>query len=298
MDDVAASFDAYWNSGSAYAADRILPPPSGPAIAQAAQQARATALGAGYQQAIEENTLARRIAAKTIDLEWGAAELYVDDPSKGLGLASDDQIVVERLFALAEEVKHSLDLVSAYFIPGPRGAEVLERLARNGVRVRILTNSLDATDVMPVHAAYMGYRKGLVDGGVMLYELKAMRAERLERSLPDILAGSASGLHAKVFGFDGTRVFIGSYNLDPRSARLNTEMGLLVESPSIAATLAAQLDDAAFAYRVETGGSGDLIWVERVADGGERTFDADPNTSLVQRALARIVSWLPVEWML
>ncbi|MGI1664233.1 phospholipase D family protein [Palleronia sp. KMU-117] len=298
VEEVAASFDAYWNSGSAYAADRILAPASQDGIAAAAAEARTTALGVGYQKAIEDNALARRIEARDVPLEWGQATLYVDDPSKGLGLATDDQIVVEKLIALAEESKSSMDLVSAYFIPGPRGAEVLERLARNGIRIRILTNSLDATDVMPVHAAYMGYREGLIDSGVELFEQKAMREEHLERSLPEMLAGSASGLHAKVFGFDGTRIFIGSYNLDPRSARLNTEMGLLVESPSIAASLSAQLDNPTFAYRVERGEDGSLVWVEQTADGNDRRYDVDPETGAFKRGMAKVVSWLPVEWML
>tara|TARA_R110002020_G_scaffold134530_22_gene300422 strand:- start:1406 stop:2044 length:639 start_codon:yes stop_codon:yes gene_type:complete len=210
----------------------------------------------------------------------------------------DDRLVVEKLIALAGATRSSLDLVSAYFIPGSRGAEVLENLARDGVRVRVLTNSLDATDVMPVHAGYMKYRPGLVASGVELLELRAMREERIDRSLPEILAGSASGLHAKVFGFDGTRVFIGSYNLDPRSARLNTEMGVLVDSPAMAASLSAQLDMPTFAYRVEAGEDGTLIWIETSADGTTRTYDADPNTTAIQRVLARIVGWLPVEWML
>lgn len=298
VEDVAASFDAFWNSKSAYAAERVLAPSPGPAIARAAAEARASAMGAGYQKAIEDNALARRLKARDVPLEWGQATLFVDDPSKGLGAARDDQIVVEKLFALAEETETSLDLMSAYFIPGPRGAEVPERLARRGVRTRILTNSLDATDVLPVHAAYMRYRKGLIASGVELYELKSTREEQLDRSLPEILAGSASGLHAKVFGFDGTRIFIGSYNLDPRSARLNTEMGILVESPSIAATLAGQLDEPAFAYRVEARGDGALAWIEDLGGGNARRYDVEPQTTVWKRSMARLISWLPVEWML
>lgn len=298
VNSIAASFDAYWNSGSAYAANRILASATGEEIAKAAEEARATALGVGYQRAIEENALARRLQARNVPLEWGLGKLLVDDPSKGLGHATDDQIVVEKLLAVAAECKTSLDLVSAYFIPGPRGAELLQKLARTGVRTRILTNSLDATDVMPVHAAYMGYRKGLIKSGVELFELKAMREEHVERSLPEMLAGSASGLHAKVFAFDGLRVFIGSYNLDPRSARLNTEMGLLIESPSIAKRLSEQLDNPIFAYRVQTDESDALVWFENSVDGKILRYVFDPKSSFVKRATARLVSRLPLEWML
>lgn len=298
VEDVSASFADYWNSGSAYDAKGILAPAAEPQLELAASLARASALGAGYQKAIEENSLAQRIEARDLKFEWGEAQLYVDDPTKGLGLAGDDEIVVEKLFALAAGVEQTMDLVSAYFIPGPRGAEVLESMARNGVRVRILTNSLEATDVMPVHSAYMNYREGLIDSGVELFELRAMREEHVDRSLPEILAGSASGLHAKVFGFDGRRAFIGSYNLDPRSARLNTEMGILVESPTIAASLEEALDAPDFAYSVQRNENGDLTWIERVGDASPRTFSSEPNTTAIQRGIARFTGWLPIEWML
>ena len=144
----------------------------------------------------------------------------------------------------------------------------------------------------------MGYREGLLDAGVELLELEALPERRRDRSLPEILAGSASGLHAKVFAFDGQRVLIGSYNLDPRSARLNTEMGLLIESPSIARALSAELERPAFAYRVEMTENGNLIWIEDSADGQTTTHRVEPETSGFQRALARFVGWLPVEWML
>lgn len=296
VDDVAASFDAYWNSASAYAAAAILAPAGAPRIAVEAEAARSSARGAGYQQAIEDNELARRLEARDVTFEWGDATLYVDAPTKGLG-GSEDDLVVEKLFALADGVETSLDLVSAYFIPGARGAEVLEDLARRGVRVRVLTNSLDATDVVPVHAAYSKYREALVASGVRLFEFRSMRQDRVDRSLPELLAGSASGLHAKVFGFDGSQAFIGSYNLDPRSARLNTEMGLLIDSPSIAADLAATLDRPSFAYTVESDGAG-LLWTETLADGSTVRYRGEPKAGALRRATAAGLRWLPIEWML
>lgn len=298
VDEVTDAFDTYWNSGSSYDAALFLTPPEHKRIRSLAEAARQTAAGAGYQKAIAENELADRIAAHDLKFEWSEVTLFVDDPAKGLGKVASDDLIVERLFELASESQVSLDLVSAYFIPGERGAETLENLARSGVKVRVLTNSLDATDVMPVHAAYMRYRRDLLESGVELLELRALREEHRNRSLPEILAGSASGLHAKVFGLDGKRVFIGSYNLDPRSARLNTEMGLLIESPAIAATLASQMEKPDFAYRVDITDNGDLKWTEKGADGSEKTYDADPETSAFQRGLTTVVRWLPIEWML
>ncbi|NDR56157.1 phospholipase D family protein [Aliiruegeria sabulilitoris] len=298
VDEVSDSFDAYWNSDSVYDAELFLEPSEEERIEALAEAARQSAAGAGYQKAVLENELIDRLAARELPFEWSEVTLFVDDPAKGLGQVESGELMVERLIDFAKASKSSLDLVSAYFIPGDRGAEILEGLARSGVTVRVLTNSLDATDVMPVHAAYMGYRDGLLESGVELLELRALRKEHRERSLPELLAGSASGLHAKMFGSDGKRAFIGSYNLDPRSARLNTEMGLLIESPTIAATLAAQLDNTDSTYRVERTDNGDLVWIEEDNDGTSTTHSVEPETNGFQRALTSVVRWLPVEWML
>ena len=301
VEDVSDAFDAYWNSGSAYAAERVIGEdvPDDPQIASLAATARDSETGRDYQKAVHDTDLAQRIAARDLPFEWGAATLFVDDPIKGLGLATDEQIIVDKLIAAAEESERSLDLVSAYFIPGENGTEVLTRLAISGVAVRVLTNALDATDVLPVHSAYARYRGRLVDGGVDVYELRAMREDRPERSLPEYLAGSASGLHAKVFSFDRKRIFIGSYNLDPRSARLNTEMGLMIDCPGIANTFSDTLDNSGFAYRVDRDDNGRLEWIERNASGAVvARYSKDPHVGIVKRALVMIIGWLPIEWIL
>ncbi len=298
VEEVSDSFDDYWNSGSAYDAALVLAPSDQERIRFMAEAARQSAAGAGYQEAIRENALAAGIAARDLKFEWNEVTLFVDDPAKGLGQVEAQDLMIERLIEIAGQSQTSLDLVSAYFIPGPRGAELLEALARSDVKVRVLTNSLDATDVMPVHAAYMGYREGLLQNGVELYELRSLREEHRERSLPEILAGSASGLHAKVFGFDGQKVFIGSYNLDPRSARLNTEMGLLIESPTIAASLSSRLVQPEFSYHLEISDSGNMTWTAISESGTTKIYTVDPETTRFQRGLTAIVRWLPVEWML
>ena len=298
VEEVSEAFDHYWNSGSAYDAARILPVAGEKRIQVAAESARQTAAGVGYERAIRENTLANRIAAHDLKFEWSDVTLIVDDPAKGLGNAERDQMMVERLIELSQASQSPIDLVSAYFIPGERGADVLEGLARSGVSVRVLTNSFDATDVMPVHAAYMAYRDDLLESGVEVLELRALREKKSDRSLPEILAGSASGLHAKVFAFDGRRVLIGSFNLDPRSARLNTEMGLLIESPSIAQDLATQIERPELTYKVELNDNGRTVWIENNEDGSSKSHSVEPETSQSQRALAAFVRWLPVEWLL
>ncbi|KUJ78470.1 phospholipase [Ruegeria profundi] len=298
VDEVSQSFDAYWNSASSYDAGLLLDPPAEDSLQSKADAARQTAVGAGYQKAIQESELADHIAAHNLKFDWSEVTLLVDDPAKGLGEAKSEDLMVEQLIEFAKSSQTSLDLVSAYFIPGERGSKVLEELAKLGVRVRILTNSLDATDVMPVHAAYMRYRYDLLNSGVELLELRALRREHRDRSLPEILAGSASGLHAKTFGADGERIFIGSYNLDPRSAHLNTEMGIMIESPTIAASLAEQLNKPEYSYRVDLKEDDEMIWIQEEQDGTVTVHTTEPETSGFQRGLTAVVRWLPVEWML
>ncbi len=298
VDEVSKSFDVYWNSASSYDAGLFLDPPAVRSLQAKADAARRTAVGAGYQKAIQESELADNIAAHTLKFDWSEVTLFVDDPAKGLGEVKSEDLLVEQLIEFAKSSRTSLDLVSAYFIPGERGSSVLEELAKSGVRVRILTNSLDATDVMPVHAAYMSYRYDLLNSGVELLELRALRREHRDRSLPEILAGSASGLHAKTFGADGERIFIGSFNLDPRSAHLNTEMGIMIESPTIAASLTEQLNIPEISYRVELNNRNELIWVQEEQDGTVTVHTTDPETNGLQRGLTTVVRWLPVEWML
>jgi hypothetical protein len=126
---------------------------------------------------------------------------------------------------------HSALLISPYFVPGSEGVEGLSALAARGAQVGVVTNSLAANDVAAVHSGYMGYRV-LLKAGVQLYELKAHG--QLDTSL---FGSSGASLHTKAFVVDGRRGFVGSFNLDPRSAYLNTEMGVLFDDPVLGAQL-------------------------------------------------------------
>lgn len=146
-----------------------------------------------------------------------------------------------------------------------------------------MTNSLAATDVPIVHSAWMNYRPELLDAGVMIFELRAEPGEDRRLDLSDILTGSSASLHAKTFSIDGRRIFVGSFNFDPRSAMLNTEMGVIVESPRIAAALSEALDRWEMVFELTRGNGG---------------YSTEPYASLFRRTLARVASWLPVEWVL
>jgi len=128
-------------------------------------------------------------------------------------------------------------MVSPYLIPGDTGMQLFRGLQERNVRVRVLTNSLESNDVLPAHAAYTNYRSGLLDAGVELYEVRPVLGKpggsggRIQRRDSGHFA-----LHAKTFVFDGNKLFIGSMNFDQRSLHLNTELGLIIESPDLART--------------------------------------------------------------
>lgn len=298
--DVAENFDLYWTSGSVYAAADILPPASDglAELADAAAAARTGARGSAYAEAVAEAPVLARVLAGDDMLEWTTVTLVSDDPAKGLGQTGDGALLLARLPGLLAEPTDRLDLVSAYLIPGRAGTELLEEYIAAGVRTRIVTNSLEATDVPIVHSGWMRYRDRLVRAGAEVLELRARPDQPAGSSLAQLLTGSQSSLHAKTFAVDGERIFIGSFNFDPRSAMLNTEMGFLIESPEIAGALGRALDGTQSFYRVVEAGDGRLGWVELQPNGEALTHDHEPNTTAMQRGIVRALGWLPVEWVL
>jgi putative cardiolipin synthase len=245
-----------------------------------------------------------------VDFEWTSAHVLHDDPAKALEPAHrTDLQMLPRLEQALGKPDSELDLVSPYFVPGKDGTAGLTTLAKRGVKVRVLTNSLSATDVAPVHAGYAKYRKELLQAGITLYELKPGAAvpppddESRPRGMPgsgSTGGKSAASLHAKTFAKDRKRIFVGSFNLDPRSARLNTEMGVVIDSPKLAGQLSSQLDTALpnAAYRVRLTPQGDMEWVERNASGSETVHTTEPGTTGLRRMWVDFLKVLPIESLL
>lgn len=298
--DVSENFDAYWTSASAYAAADILPASQGglSELQSAAEEARNTVRASEYAAAVANAPILSRILAGEDVLDWVPVTLFSDDPAKGQGKYDRDALLIARLHALLSEPVESFDLVSAYLVPGRKGAGLLESYIAAGVTTRLVTNSLDATDVPVVHSGWMRYRDRLVRQGAEVLELRARVDDAPDPSLTQILTGSQSSLHAKTFVVDRQRIFIGSFNFDPRSAALNTEMGFLIESPRIASTLSRSLDNSRFFYRVVQGDDGALNWIETREDGTTIRHAKEPNSTAFERALLRVMGWLPFEWML
>ena len=302
--EVSKEFDLYWNSPSAYPADRFVGGP-GPDAA-AGLQARFTATHAdpqsmAYVAAVREAPLVRELLEGKLGLEWTSAQLVNDDPVKTLDTtARTDGLLFPALVRVIGQPQKTLDLVSPYFVPRSEGVAALEKMARSGVKVRLLTNSLAATDESAVHSGYAKHRQALLQAGVQIFELKPTAAKN-SRDHKAIFGGSSSSaLHAKTFAVDNSRIFVGSFNFDQRSARLNTEMGLVIGSPSLAQQLGAAFDTTVpkLAYQVRLAPDGqNLEWIERT-ESGENRYDTEPDTSWFLRTKVNVLSVLPIDWLL
>ncbi|QHE89067.1 phospholipase D family protein [Hydrogenophaga sp. BPS33] len=293
--DLSTDFDRYWASASSYPIDRIV---TAPRVAQVpVANAERDPRAARYVEALRRSRFVPEMLSGRLAPEWARVEMVSDDPRKGLGLAEKEGLVTHQLAeVLARPPVQSLDLVSPYFVPTAAGVDVFARLASQGVRVRILTNALEATDVSAVHSGYARYRKDLLRAGVELYE---MRRGAVGPEKSGVFGSSGSSLHAKTFGVDGERVFVGSMNFDPRSAHLNTELGFIIDSRVLAEAVGRAFDTEirAAAYAVRLDEQGDLVWIE-YRDGQEIRHTREPGSSLGSRVWLGLLSVLPIEWLL
>lgn len=300
--EVSTDFDRYWASDSAYPAHLILRE-AGTTQLQAFSEAAARLANAPAAtqdiQAIGESAFITSLLQGALDFEWAETRMVSDDPAKGLGQAETDGLLIHQLREILGEPESDIELVSPYFVPTAAGTEAFARMAKRGVNIRVLTNSLDATDVAAVHAGYAKRRKDLLDAGIRLYELRRMSPKSNQKDGLGPFGSSGSSLHAKTFAVDRERVFVGSFNFDPRSADLNTELGFVIESPTMAQTIEAAFDSSipANSYEVRLSESGKLYWTEQW-HGQPVRHETEPETSFWKRASVSFISILPIEWML
>jgi len=291
--DVADDFERYWTSGSAQPATQVVRKPRAAAIAalsSVAHQLAGSPEASAYTEAITRHAFVRDLLAGQLRFEWAAVSLLSDSPNKGLGKAPDHTALWPRLQAILGDPTIEMELVSPYLVPARAGVEAFGAFVKKGVKVTLLTNSLEATDVVAVHAGYAKRRKPLLAAGVALFELKRMASIPKVRDR-GLTGGSGSSLHAKVFTVDRRRVFIGSFNFDPRSQHLNTEMGFVIESPTLAGDISDRLKRllASRAYRVQIGETGALEWVEQ-ADSSTIVHPSEPGAGAWRRAAVTAAS--------
>ena len=301
--EVSAQFDLYWNNKSAVPIANLARQTTTPeqlATQRAALGAHhETSKASDYAQSLRDSEFARQLQNRNISYYWGKATIINDHPDK-VALSTDrtDTHLSPQLRGIIAKTKRELFLISPYFVPGEEGVALLAAVRQRGVRVVVITNSLGSTDGVPVHAKYQLYRKPLVAAGIELYEVKPTAGAQLKRRFREPAGSSTGGLHAKTFTFDRKIGYIGSYNLDPRSQKLNTEMGVIFDSPPLAKHLPGETERnlPPNAYRIVLDGDR-LVWVTH-EDGKEVRLTSEPNTTFMKRMKAQVISWLPIEWLL
>ena len=303
--DISTDFDRYWASRSAYPLAQVMrPAPTGALAALEAAAARIAADSGTrrFSAAVTRSTFMQALLANQPRYVWAPTRLVSDDPAKGLRDVPAHRTTTSQMLEAVGDPQRRLSLISPYFVPTRGGVEGLAALERRGVSVRVLTNSLDATDVAMVHAGYAKRRKALLAAGVELSELRRLSEDERARrraAPPDAPIGAGATLHVKAVAVDGERIFVGSYNFDPRSALLNTEMGLVIESPLLAEALdrvfEAELRE--YAYVVQQAPSGRVVWME-YRDGRWIVHEQEPRASGWRRLQARLLAPLPIDWLL
>ena len=223
-----------------------------------------------------------------------------DDVGKLTKTVPADTNLVHQMRTLLGSPSKKLTIISSYFVPTKDGVNTLVALAESGIEIKILTNSFDATDVTAVHSGYSQWRPNLLRAGVKIYELKSTASEeKRENKLWKARSQSSTSLHAKAFAVDDYQVFIGSYNVDPRSANINTEMGVIINDDKLATQLHDALSDDLLnqAYEVKLLENGNLQW-HTMENNKKVIYDSEPRVDISDHVWLTIMSWLPIDWLL
>jgi putative cardiolipin synthase len=279
--ELSASFDAFWNSKYAYPIASVAEPvsaePASPPLADGGDD-------------LTTSWLEGELNSGHIPLLWVPATVLADRPAKIASETSPDQeeTIANNIAALMRSAKQELIVISPYFVPGKDGVALFAKLVDQGVHIRILTNSLASTDSPLVHNGYSRYRVALLKLGIELSEVRPKLGQKRARFHP--FRGSTASLHAKALVIDQKTVFIGSMNMDARSARTNSELGLVIRSADIARQVTSLLDDisADGSYELQLVNHTDRIEWLSGEPGSEKTWYTDPETTHLQRFVLKI----------
>lgn len=294
--EVSDNFDKYWNSKFAVPARAVIAEPEDFSLSEARDRLNeiiGDVTQTEYAEAVR-SARSQNFTSSTLELTWVPAKMYSDPPTKAAGEDNREQILASQLAPYFTTAKSEVEIISAYFVPRKKGTSWLRELAARGVEVRVVTNSLASNDVKPVYAHYAKQRRSLLEGGVELYELRPDANHEQKRGINWFQ--SQSGLHAKAFTIDDRFMFIGSFNWDPRSVSINTEMGILIDSPaftkSMSATLSEVLLAETFAVRLEEDNR--ISWTETDENKSQTVYHYEPTGSSWDHFMAGIYALLPI----
>ena len=298
-------FDVYWNSEQVWPIERLVRPAVAPDVAQkrfdALADSRVAELPSGVISILGRGAVSEQLAAGRVNQIWAPAEVLADSPLK-ITRASDEAryagSVTEHTLALMAMARFKVQIASPYFIPGKAGLAILRGARAQGVQVTVLTNSLAASDEPLVYLGYARYRKDMLKLGVEIYELSPTLARRAG-TFGDF-HDSIGRLHAKTATVDARWLYIGSMNLDSRSARLNTETGLIIDSPELADDLEklVNVDNYRSAYRLRLDRGGRIEWFAYDAAGQLTVSHDEPDTNWFVEIKNWAMSWLVDEALL
>jgi putative cardiolipin synthase len=294
--DVSDFFDDYWNSSYAVPARAVINRPQDMSLDQARSGILALETEARTSQFGEAliKSGKKTFQRSSFDVTWVPATVYADPVEKLGGNADDLTTLARQLKPYFDAAEDELHIVSAYFVPLREGVDLLAALEDRGVDVEVVTNSNGSNDVAPVYAHYAKTRKPLLRAGVDLYELRTDLFQR--EQVGTNWLESRSGLHTKAFTIDDRKMFIGSFNFDPRSVRINTEMGIMIDSVALTAAALGQLEDALpkNAYRLRLTDDDRIIWETQGDDGSLVRYRSEPTASTWDQIVAGFLALLPI----
>ncbi len=253
-----------------------------------------------YKNAIEDSSIDTDLLNKQVPFRWTDIQFLSDDVGKLTKSVPANTNLVQQLRTLLGTPSEKLTIISSYFVPTKDGVNTLVQLAQSGIEIKILTNSFDATDVTAVHSGYSQWRPKLLRAGIKIYELKSTASEeKRDNKLWKARSQSSTSLHAKTFAIDDHQVFIGSYNVDPRSANINTEMGVIINDDELARQLHEALSDDLLgqAYEVKLIDNNQLQW-HTIKEGEKVIYESEPRVDFTDHVWLTVMSWLPIDWLL
>ena len=305
--DLSAIFDRYWNSEVVFPIGLVGRPLGDKTAAQNAFDATVSSLPPSppidppATDVLGYGPLSEEFDAGQVGLQWGKARAFADPPEKQLSETAKiafETSVTNGVMMQVWQAKSDLVLTSPYMIPGEMGMTSFRNLQRDKVKVTVVTNSLAATDEPLVHNGYSKYRPGMLDAGVDLYELSPTRTQMTKRL--GMFGSSLGRLHAKTAIIDRETIFIGSMNLDPRSASANTELGMFIDNPALAKELLRVINisklESAYRVRLEPKSKA-LQWLT-VDDDKEVILGVEPESTFWLRMHNMLLGWFVPEQLL
>ncbi|MET3494132.1 phospholipase D-like domain-containing protein [Variovorax boronicumulans] len=292
---MSAGFDRYWNSSHAWPIERLAPlrttPEAGQRRFDEIVRTAVPDVPIRPRDVLNKSPVGEQLITGKLDRYWSTSTLFVDDPEKITRTAEEAMVgsVTEGALNVINAARHEVKIGSPYFIPGARGMAMMKKAIERGGRITVVTNSLGATDEPLAYAGYERYRADMLKIGVTIYEIAPTLTGR-SGQFGDF-GKSISRLHAKLAIVDNERFFVGSMNLDHRSAAVNTEVGLVIDSPELVGDYNRLMSGERInlGYRLRLGPDGRRVqWLEYDDAGGDIVHEDEPGEFL----WLRFKNWL------